>query len=128
MSSYWWCPTCEREIDGRRVTHDELCDACGFPVETVESEDSEMDLKDRVYSQWIRDIRAWLETQPGVTEGDGSPLDGILRVMKHKDDQLAAAEAFVAKHKCGKCGGVRVTEQELCKCTEAAKGGRDATA
>lgn len=47
------------------------------------------DLKDHVYSQWIRDIRAWLETQPGVTEGDASPLDGIVRVMKHKDEQLA---------------------------------------
>lgn len=40
-------------------------------------------------------------------------------------ERLAAAQTFVAKHKCGKCGGVRVTEQELCKCTEAAKGGRD---
>lgn len=52
-----------------------------------------MDLKSHVYSQWIRDIRAWLETQPGATEFDGSPLDGILRVMRHKDERLAAAEA-----------------------------------
>ena len=49
----------------------------------------------------------------------------IMRKFAHERQRLAAAEAFVAKHKCGKCGGVRVTEQELCKCTEAAKGGRD---
>lgn len=37
-------------------------------------------------------------------------------------EQLADAEAFVAKFKCGTCGGVRVKEAELCTCDdEAAK-------
>lgn len=36
---------------------------------------------------------------------------------------LAEAEAFVAKHKCGSCGGIRVKESELCTCNEAAKAG-----
>lgn len=55
-----------------------------------------------VLDGWTRDIRGWLETQPGPTEGDASPLDGIRRVMERKEariDQLerelAAAEARI---------------------------------
>lgn len=30
---YWWCPTCEAEIDSTRVTYDEKHDSCGDFVE-----------------------------------------------------------------------------------------------
>ena len=30
---YWWCPTCECEVGGQNVTHEEFHDACGTHVE-----------------------------------------------------------------------------------------------
>lgn len=42
-----------------------------------------------IVDAWLKDIRAWLETQPGATEGDGSPLDGVLRVTAYRDKQIA---------------------------------------
>ena len=41
---------------------------------------------------WVRDIRKWLEKQPGATEFDGSPLDGVQRVMKRKDVRIEQLE------------------------------------
>jgi predicted RNA-binding Zn-ribbon protein involved in translation (DUF1610 family) len=95
VNSYWWCPTCTREIDGRRVSFWELCDVCGSAVKIVECGDTEMDLKSHVSEAWVRDIRAWLETQPGATEFDGSPLDGVQRVMRYKDERIAELEQQV---------------------------------
>lgn len=46
-----------------------------------------------VLDGWIRDIRGWLETQPGATEGDGSPLDGVLRVVHRKDVRIKELNA-----------------------------------
>ena len=31
--SYWWCPACQCEVDGTRVTYEELHDVCGHSVE-----------------------------------------------------------------------------------------------
>jgi len=56
-----------------------------------------MDLTSHVYEQWVRDIRAWLEEQPGATEFDGSPLDGVMRVMSIKDTRIAELETQLAE-------------------------------
>ena len=37
---------------------------------------------------WIADIRSWLEEQTGATEFDGTPIDGIRRVMAAKDTEI----------------------------------------
>ena len=36
---YWWCPECGCEVDGTRVTYEELHDVCGHPVEWREGDD-----------------------------------------------------------------------------------------
>jgi hypothetical protein len=56
-----------------------------------------MDPESRVSEQWVRDIRAWLETQPGATEFDGSPLDGVQRVMSIKDQRIAELKTQLAE-------------------------------
>ena len=37
--SYWWCESCGCEVDGTRVTYEELHDVCGHPVEWREGDD-----------------------------------------------------------------------------------------
>lgn len=48
-------------------------------------------------------------------------MDEIMRLYA----ELAAAEVFIANHKCGTCCGIRVKESELCTCVadESAKVG-----
>jgi len=40
--SYWYCPNCQEELSGSRVTYQELCDTCGTRVlcvdETIDSD------------------------------------------------------------------------------------------
>jgi len=55
-----------------------------------------MDLKSHVSEAWVRDIRKWLEAQPGATEFDGSPLDGVQRVMQYKDTRIVELEQQLA--------------------------------
>lgn len=42
---YWWCGNCSEEVDGSRVTFQEMHDTCGYPVEsrtTIPTTDSEV--------------------------------------------------------------------------------------
>jgi hypothetical protein len=34
--SYWWCPSCKEEVDGRSVTFQEKHENCGYPVKWIE--------------------------------------------------------------------------------------------
>jgi hypothetical protein len=36
MSSYWYCPNCQEELPGCRVTYAELCDTCGARVLSID--------------------------------------------------------------------------------------------
>ena len=38
-NSYWWCPNCNEELSGCRVTYQEKCDTCGHAVVWVENKD-----------------------------------------------------------------------------------------
>lgn len=41
MVNYWWCPNCQEEVAGSRVTFAEMHDSCGHPVTCVELSDEE---------------------------------------------------------------------------------------